>query len=280
MKSPFHVYIKYIILRNKGGESMRKILYNRKFWFLVITSLIILLTLFVYKNLDTFLSNWFDTVKLLFGIIGLITTLFNYWKKFNLFITRIWIILSNSTSIWNVTASFEGQFDQEILKKIYKKIREKAQVSDYYSVNDNTFKITVNGLNYTFEYQDTENEEMTGTKGKLLCRITDFNSSYDYSIKIFEDDIIPYFRIIENESRPEDKIYNFKISFKGKNPFIKLITKNVDTKSVNSLWYTYNEDTKVGRRDVKVTSKSLECTTTDITDFQYSSINFISLVGE
>lgn len=259
---------------------MSKFLYNRKFWFFVITLLIIIFTVFVVKNIETFKSNWFDTVKILFGVIGLLTTLYNYWNKFNLFITRIWIILTNSTSIWNVSASFEGQFNEEILTTIYKKIREKAPVSDYYSINDKIFKITVNGLNYTFEYQDIENEELTETKGKLLCRITDFNSSYDYSIKIFEENIIPYFRIIENESRPEDKIFSFKISFKGKNPFIKLIAKNVNLKNVNSLWYTYHEDTKVGRRDVKVTSKSLECTTTDITDFQSSSINFISLVGE
>lgn len=259
---------------------MVKILYNRKFWFLVITSLIILLTLFVYKNLDTFISNWFDTVKMLLGIAGLISTLYNYWKKFNLFVTRVWIILSNSTSIWNVTASFEGQFDEKILKKLYRIIREKENVANYDYVNDKTFKITINGLNYIFEYQDIENEELTGTKGKLLCRITDFVSSYDYSIKIFEDNIIPLFRIVENESRPEDQSFNFKISFNGKNPFIKLITKNVDTKNVHGFWYSYHEDTKVGRRDVKVTSDTLECTTTDITDFQYSSINFISLVGE
>lgn len=259
---------------------MSKILYKRNFWFLVIASLIIFSTIIVYKNLDTIISNPLDTLKYAFGIAGILTTLFNYWKRFNLFITRIWIILTNSSAIWNISANFEGSFDESILSSVYKKLREKNEVRDYIQVNNSTFRVTMNGLNYVFEYVDIENEDLTETKGKLLCRITDFNSSYDNSIDIFSENIIPTLRFVENESHATEKMFSFKISFKGKNPFVNLIAKNIDKKKVHSLWYNFKEETKVGRKDIKVTEKSLECTTTDITDFQLSSMNFIALVGD
>ncbi|WP_067728863.1 hypothetical protein [Oceanobacillus damuensis] len=259
---------------------MQRILYNRKFWLPVIVLLISLISIFLYRNIGTIASNWFDTLKITIGVIGLVTTLFNYWKKFNLFVTKIWIILTNSTAIWNVSSNFEGEFDKENFKRAINEIRKGNQVSDYFEVSETMVKLTVNGLNYNFEYVDIENDEGTGVIGKVYCNIVDFNSSYDYSIKAFGENIIPYFSIIEKNLRPDVTTFNFKIKFRGKNPFIRLITKNVDLKTISSLWYSIQETTTAGKRNIKITDKSIECTTSNITDFQNSSINFISLVGE
>lgn len=259
---------------------MQRLLYSRKLWFTVIALIISVTSILIYNNFSFLLDNWFDTLTILFGLLGILSTMYHYWRKFNLLITKLWVILSNSSSIWNVSANFEGDFNEQEFRETIEKLRKKGNVSDYIEVSDSVIRIVIDGLNYLFEYVEVETENGIDTKGKLLCTISDFTSPYDNSIKILEDSIIPYFRIIENHCYPNDKTFNFKVSFKEKNPFIKLIVKNVDINSINNLWYSINEETKVGKKSVKITKKSIECTTSDITDFQNSSTNYISLVGD
>lgn len=256
---------------------MKRILYSRKFWTPLILLTTSLIAILIYNNRTVLIYNWFETLSMTIGIIGLVSTLYNHWKKFNLFVTRLWIIFSNSSAIWNVSANFEGSFSIDEYNKIIEKFRTHDNVTDFYQRSNTVTQITLNGLNYIFEYVELYSPELDN---EINCYITDFNSSYDHSIKILERDIIPHFRIIENISKAEDKKFHFKISFKNKNPFIKLIAQNVNEKSINNIWYSMHENTKVGKRDVKITKKSIECTTTDITDFQQSSINYMSLVGD
>lgn len=258
---------------------MRRALYSRKLWFTIIVIIVSVISITVYNNLSFLMKNWFDSLTIFFGILGILSTLYNHWGKFNLLITKLWIILYNSSSIWNITANFEGEFNEEDFKRAIEKIRDLGRISDYLKESDQVVRTTVDGLNYIFEYVEIEDEDGISRKGKLLCVISDFNSSYDNSIDILENNVIPYFRIIENNCRPDNKIFKFKVSFKGKNPFIKQIAKNVNTSSINNLWYSLEEDTKVGRKSVKITKTSIECTTSDISDFQKTSTNYISLVG-
>lgn len=259
---------------------MNRILYSRKLWLPVIVLLTGLISVLLYINYETIIYNWWESLNLIVAVIGIGTTLFNYWKRFNIFFTRIFIILTNSTSIWNVSSNFEGDFNWQDFNNFIDKMRVSDSVSEYFEVSDTVIKMSIEGLNYTFEYVDIENDEGTDTRGKLYCRINDFNSSYDYSIKIMEETIIPNFSNAEKSLRPDNTTFNFKISFKGKNPFIRLITKNVNSNTVSSLWYTFQEETVAGKRSVRVTDKAIECTTSNLTDFQRSSTNFISLVGE
>lgn len=259
---------------------MQKILYSRKLWFSIILLVISFTSILVYSNISFLLNNWFDTLTILFGFIGIISTAYHHWSKFNLLLTKLWVILSNSSSIWNVSANFEGEFDEESFRQMIEELRKKGNVSEFITISDTVVRIVIDGLNYLFEYVDIESENGIDTRGKILCTISDFTSTYDSSISILEDSIIPYFRIIENNCQPSDKIFNFKVEFKEKNPFINLIVKNVDVKSINNLWYSINEETKVGKRSIKISKKAIECTTSDITDFQKSSTNYISLVGD
>lgn len=260
---------------------MKKILYTRKFWFTVIILFTAIFSIVLFNIKDVLLKNWFDTLNITIGVIGLFSTLYNYWNKFNLAITRLRIILTNSSSIWNVSANIEGKFNEDDFKKLIYMIKtENNRVSDYYEISSTLCRMNISGLSYSFEYTDMYDSENDVTVGKIYCRVIDFTSSYDHSIKILENNIIPYFGIIEKELRPDKTDYTFKISFEGGNPFIRLITKNIDTKTINSLWYSTREKTTTGNRVVKVSENSIECTTSNITDFQSSSVNYISLVGD
>lgn len=257
-----------------------KLFYSRRLWFSIVFMLIAIVAILLYINIELLLRNWFETLKYLFGIAGLITTLYTYWKKFNLLITRIRIILLNSSSKWNVTANFEGDFNSSVQMKIKHKLLEIEGSNSFNFINDKSFSININGLQYVFDYVDEYIEELTDTQGTLICRINDFYCSYDKSIEIFQKRITPILRSIEHEVRPERSKFTFKVQFNGNNPFISLIAKNIDSKKVNSLWYSFNDSTVQGSRNIKITERALECTTTDITDFQSSSVNFISLVGD
>lgn len=195
------------------------------------------------------------------------------------FITRVSIILSNSSSVWNVAARYEGDFEESDFIAILNKIREKNDIQDFFEISNTTYRLTMNGLHYSLEYSEFLDDEGVEQIGKIYMRILDFNSSYSHSIKKLEDVIIPNLRIIETSCKPTNQTFSFKISFEGKNPFINLITKNIKQGTIRKLWYSISEETKLGRRDIKVTEKSVECTTSDISDFQNSSLNFISLVG-
>lgn len=259
---------------------MRRILYSRKFWLTILVLLVSVISILIYVNIKIIMNHWFDVLKLSIGVVGIITTLFNYWTKFNLFITRVWIILTNSSSIWNVSSNFEGDFGESKFAEIMDGLRRMDSVTDFFEISDTYVKLNINGLQYSFEYSTVHNENGIDTQGKIYCYISDFNSSYSHSITLFEDVIVPYFGRIEGELPTNHTSYTFKISFNGKNPFVRMITKNINSKTLSNLWYTLDEQTTVGKRNVKISHKSVECTTNNITDFQKSSTNFISLVGE
>lgn len=264
---------------SREGVPLVNFFYSRRLWFTVLILIVGLASVLLYSNWRILLSNWLDTLKYTFAIVGLISTLYNYWNKFNTFITRIKIILFNSSSKWSAQTSYKGEFDDSILNKVRAKLLQIEGSSSFNFVNNHMFTINIEGIHFQFDYIDREDDD--GNEfGKLVCKIDDFYCSYDQSIKIFQNQLTPIFRMIEKETNSKDNLYTFKIKFKGKNPFLSLITKNVDTRKINSLWYNMDYDTKNGKKSVKVTDASIECTTNDITDFQNASINFISLVGD
>lgn len=268
-----------MVINLKGGMGV-KLFYRRGFWFTVLIIIISALSIFLYTNLSYLLKHWLDTLKYLFAIVGLITTLYNHWKKFNLLINRIRIILFNSGSKWNVQSIFTGEFSEEIQNKVKDKLAENKKVKNINILNNKSFSFNLEGLHFIFDYVDEYDSDLLETKGRLICRINDFYCSYDKSIDIFQEIVTPVFRTIEKETKPENTLYKFSISFKGNNPFLNMVAKNIDVKKIHSLWYDFNEETVNGKRTVKVSEKSLECTTSDITDFQNSSAKFITLVGD
>ncbi|MED3672098.1 MULTISPECIES: hypothetical protein [Bacillus] len=257
-----------------------KFFYSRRLWFTVLFLIIGTISVLLFNNWKVLITNWFDTLKYAFAILGLISTMYNYWKKFNIFVTRVKIILFNSSSKLSAKSIYEGDFNHTIQQKIKNKLQKFEGASSFNAVNNKMFTINIDGLHLQFDYVEQEDFDETGTSGRLICKVDDFYCSYDKSIDIFQNKLTPIFRTIEKETNAKENKYSFKLSFKGKNPFVSLIAKNVDVKKVHNLWYNYDHDTIHGKRTVKVTDKSLECTTNDITDFQNSGINFISLVGD
>ncbi len=257
-----------------------KLLYSRRVWFAVLLVLISTMSILLYNYFSVLIDNWFDTLKYAIAIVGLLATLYTYWRKFNLFITRVRIILFNSSSKWNVQSVLEGNFNNSIQNKIKQNLLSLENATSFNLINDKAFSINIDGLHYIFDFVEVADEELLDTHGKIICRIDDFYCSYDKSIDIFQDKITPLFRTLEKETNAKKCAFTFKIHFNGQNPFLSLIAKNINPKNIHHLWYSYDDKTKQGRKSVKVTERVLECTTTDITDFQRSSVNFISLVGD
>ncbi|MCK1986251.1 MULTISPECIES: hypothetical protein [Peribacillus] len=256
-----------------------KLIYSRRLWFTVSAILIATIAILIYQYFHSLVKNWFDVFKYGFGIAGLISTLYNYWSKFNIFINRVKIILLNSSSKWNVHTEFEGDFNSNIQQKIKEKMLENKNSGSFNLINDRAFSLNIDGLRFVFDYIDIYDEE-TDVKGKVVCRVDDFYCSYDKSLDIFQNRLTPIFRSIERELKPDSSKFTFKISFQGKNPFISMIAKNIDSKKVHRLWYSYSQETIQGKKNITISEKALECTTNDITEFQTASVNFISLVGD
>lgn len=259
---------------------MNKLYYNRKFLFTIVTFGISFVSVIIYANISVIIENWFDSLKMALGVIGLIATLYNHWKKFNLLVTRIGIILFNSNTTWNVTATFDGEFDSKIQEKICAIVREHDSKMYREVVNDRCFRILTNGLLMQFDYTDIYTEDGDETQGHLVVQIKDFHASYEGAISALENKIIPVLSLIDKNVRSNSSFFKFKISFGKKNPFIGLAVKNVSEAKIDDFWYSYEKNNGFIKRTVKIRKQSIECSTNSLSDFQTSSINFLSLVGE
>ncbi|APQ59804.1 hypothetical protein PPOLYM_02571 [Paenibacillus polymyxa] len=259
---------------------MKKWYYSRKFLFSFAALLTSVIAVSVYNNLNHILSNFLDFLKYGFGILGILTTLYNYYHKFHLFISRLKIIFLNSNATWNVSSVFDGNFDESILIKIKKKIEDIDGKAEFVMVDNNTIQAFSKGLNVFFDYATIYDADEDEHRGHLVLRIRDYNASYSLAMETLDEKIIPLMTLITQETKPEDSKYIFKIDFGKSNPFMGLAVKNIDKASIVDFSFMYNESKGISKRNVKVGKKGIECTTTTLSDFQTASGNFLSLVGD
>ncbi|OAJ74160.1 hypothetical protein AYJ08_00615 [Brevibacillus sp. SKDU10] len=259
---------------------MKKWYYNRKFVFLVMALSISFLSIVIYANFNYIMSNILDILKYLFGVLGILTTLYNYYHKFHLFIVRIKIILFNDDSKWNVAGIFDGEFDEEIQKKIISKIEEFDKNAGIQVINNCNFQMYTNGLTLYFDYNDYYDSEDDETKGHLVLRVRDYETSYNNAINAFDKKIIPILSLIDKELRPTESKFSFNIEFGKNNPFMSVAVKNIDKADLNDFSFSYKKNNGFSNRIVRVYKKGIECTTNSLTDFQSAASNFLLLVGE
>jgi len=259
---------------------MKKWYYSRKFLFISAILLISVSAILIFNYRDAIKANFVDVLKYGFGILGILTTLYNYYHKFHLFVTRLKIIFLNSNSTWNVNATFEGSFNEGILKKIEKKLEDTEEKVEFVYINNNSFQAFSKGLTITFDYSSYYNSDEDDINGNLTVRVRDYNASYNLAMETLDEKIIPLLALITQETKPDNTKYTFKIEFAKTNPFLGLAVKNIDKASLVDFSFRYNKDKGVSKRHVNVSKKGLECTTTTLSDFQIASGNFLALVGD
>lgn len=220
MKKRCFLHFYAILSKEKPRKecSFYEIFYSRRLWFTVLFLIIGTISVLLFNNWKVLITNWFDTLKYAFAILGLISTMYNYWKKFNIFVTRVKIILFNSSSKLSAKSIYEGDFNHTIQQKIKNKLQKFEGASSFNAVNNKMFTINIDGLHLQFDYVEQEDFDETGTSGRLICKVDDFYCSYDKSIDIFQNKLTPIFRTIEKETNAKENKYSFKLSFKGKNP--------------------------------------------------------------
>ena len=259
---------------------MKKWYYNRFFLFSVIALLMSSISITIYANWNYLMSHIFDVLKYAFGIIGIISTLYNYYRKFHLFITRIKIVLLNNDATWNTSAVFDGEFDEEIQRKIKNKIDEFDEKSEIQVIDNHTFQVFSRGLTLYFEYSDVYNSDEDKHHGHLVMRVRDYHASYSNALDTLDAKIVPLLTMLEKEARPNESKYSFRIEFGENNPFMGLVVKHIDKASIEDFSFSYNKSVGLNKRFVRVNKKGIECTTNTLTDFQSASGNFLVLVGE
>ena len=259
----------------KGVLVMKRILYNRLFIMAVLFIVAVAISVWFVQNVDFIKENWNKFIDYGFAIASSIGLLVSFSNKFNIFIAKLWVILINGSSIWTVMSEFKGNVTITDYNKIIKELKQRNEVTKITPITQTALNLNMDGLHYELEFvEDYIDDE---AEGKIICSVQDFTTSYDNSIRLLEKSIIPNIKIIEKNLGQVEEQFTFTIKFKGKNPFVRMITRKVDSKLIHTLWFTQSEETKLGRKDVLITEKSIKCTTTDISDFQNSSIDYISL---
>lgn len=259
---------------------MNKWYYNRKFIIFILVLFISALSISIFQYKGVIFKNFTDVLKYTFGIVGILTTLYNYYQKFYLLVHRIKIILLNDDSTWNVSALYEGKFDEGILKKIETKIRSMDEDAEFHYTHNCLFQSYTKGLTLYIEFNYAYNSDEDEDEGNLLVRVRDYHASYNQSITTLDEKITPLLTMINEEIRPNKSKYNFKISFGEKNPFLGLVARNIDKSSILDFSFKTKKEIGISQRYVEVNKKGIECTTTTLTDFQSASGNFLTLVGE
>lgn len=259
---------------------MNKWYYNRKFIITVLVLFIAASSILIFQYRAILIQNFVDVLKYAFGIAGIITALYNYYQKFHLLVTRIKIILLNGDSTWNVSAVYDGEFNENIQNKIESKIRTIDKLAEFQRVNNCCFQSYTQGLTLYFEYADFYNGDEDENQGHLVVRVRDYHASYNKSIETLDEKIVPLMTMIHEEVKPNKSQYSFKISFGEKNPFLGLVARNIDKTSIIDFSFKTKKEIGISRRYVEVNKKGIECTTTTLSDFQSASGNFLALVGE
>lgn len=146
-------------------------------------------------------------------MLGIITTLYNYYHKFYLFISRVRIILLNSNSTWNVNATYDGEFNEEIVLQLKQKILKTFPKAEIFEISKTAFQAYTLGLTIYIEYVDVEDNEWEELKGHLFLRVRDYNASYSLAMETLDEKIIPILTMVEHKTRPTNSMYNFKVEF-------------------------------------------------------------------
>ncbi|MFK3938954.1 hypothetical protein ACI2JA_15750 [Alkalihalobacillus sp. NPDC078783] len=258
-----------------------KIMYSQKFWISTLLLTVVVISILVYNSFSFILSNWFTFLNLTLGVLGTVATLYNYWRKFNLWVNKIIIILRNSNSTWNIIANYVGSFDESVIREIKRNFDAIDEVDEIEIVSDKTFRIYLNGLPLYFSYSDMEDAN-GDLKGNLTVRIRDFHASYEKATSLLNETIVPILDRVKEitGAKNTDNTYKFTISFGEKNPFVGLAVKNVDMKTISNFSYSYNRPVTFGTSSVTISNKSIICVTNSLRDFQNSSVNFLTLVGD
>lgn len=259
---------------------MRKWYYNRSFLFTVTFIAISVIAVLTYENLNYITTHFIEFLKYGFGIAGILTTLYNYYHKFHLLISKLRVIMFNSNATWNVNATFEGGFSEEVLNTIQFKLLEMEQESEIVVIDNKKVQVFSKGLTIYLEFTDFIDSDNDDIKGHLLVRVRDYNASYSLAMETLDDKIIPLMALVSEVTKSDDTKYSFKISFGKNNPFMGLVVKNIDKASLVDFSFAYNKTKGISKRNVKVSRKGIECTTTTLSDFQIASGNFLALVGE
>lgn len=248
---------------------------NRNAVLVLIAVAISVTSILLYANRQVLIDNYETTFAVASVIIGAISSAYNFSNRFYVLITKLWVIMINGSARWSVTTVQEGNIDFEKFNSLISLINSDSKVRSYNKLSDNTIEMSLEGINYKFSFSEIgENLE-----GQVYIEVKEFISSYDNSIKVLDDEIIPLFKLIENHLKANSHTYNFKIRFKNKNPFVRIVMRNVALDKSFSVSFRQSERTRVGRQDLQLTEDSISCTTTDFSDFQKSSTNYISLIG-
>lgn len=228
------------------------------FWF------IFLIVLVYYVIIEK--HKFWENVPLIFGWMLFVSNLtYNNSEKFYLFLQRIWFNIFNPECIWNLTISYKGNYNRDILKKIESVIFHQNQNIKITKLS-NTRKLYRLS---TFMFEVFINEE----DGDVHFFLNDLEVSYRRSKIIIEKELSTLFEKIKLKIKPDDEYFGLNIEFKGANPYFGFFVRRLNTSNVDS----FNVIFKVDNDRVFISKESIKINADSFNRLTALSKNYLTL---
>ncbi len=181
-----------------------------------------------------------DLVIIITGFFGLLASLLKHLYQSNLSFYLYWIKFKNwfrnYPSKWELNIRFDGNFDDDIVKKLDGFIQSNQNIYD----NSKVFHKTKNSINFSIFstlnfYLDFQPKHINSLNYDTIdISLSPFEIGSNSSKRKLESQIIPFLSNLQNFLKPDNTSYVLNISFIKDNPFFTLFISHLDPTQINS----------------------------------------------
>lgn len=190
-----------------------------------------------------------DLVIIITGFFGLIASLLKHLYQSNLTFYLHWVKFKNwfrnYPSKWELNIRFDGNFDDDIVKKLDGFIQSKQNIN----YNSKIFHKTWNSINFSIFttlnfYLDFQPKNINSLNYDTIdISLSPFEIGSNSSKRKLESLIIPFLSNLQNFLKPDNTSYVLNISFIRDNPFFTLFISHLNPEQINSFNINLHIDT-------------------------------------
>ena len=224
----------------------------------------------------------FEILKWLFSglAIGLIVYSYHRFPRFYLLINRIKGKLLNISMFWNVTVTYQGEFNSDTLTSVAEMIRREFNRYNFQSKSNESILFQIEGFSVKIEFDNLMHgnpTEGSGVYNTFSVAISDIRTPFREAERLVER-VTAILTNIERHLKPSSTKYGTTIEFEKLNPYFGLYARRLKATDVERFICVFHfHHAEQVDNTVIVSKESVEITSPQIPSFQQLSWKYLAL---
>jgi hypothetical protein len=191
--------------------------------------------------------------------------LYNKWEWFYLKIQKMRCIIYNPDTLWNMTVRYKVKLNKDKLIKLQNVILSGKIAKDpkFIQLTSGDWELRSGGMILQLFVQEDE----------LEIHLIDLPTTYNKSLNLLENELVPLLESIETAIHAESKTYFLKVSFDGINPYFGLYVNKLPRNAVMD----FDVKFVVNDNKVEVSKKSITIKTNEKSKLSNISREYLTL---